>query len=575
VPTDGDKRVKANQKRRSQSARQAERRRAADRPAGQAAGGVTLAASTIPAEERVATPMPKSARGRGATVAEAPAPAQRGLAGWWARARTDVTLAALFVVAALALYLPRIEVPNDYIYDEVYHAYTASQYAIGNTDAWLWSSTKDRIAPELRNRVAYEWTHPPLGKLIITVGILIFGDNTVGWRFMSAIFGALGVAAVYWLALRLTGKRIVAVLASILILVDGLYFVESRSGVLDIFGAVFMTCAFIAFYAYLTAPPERVRTPLLLLGLFLGLGIANKWNAVYATALIGLVVAWRAYLLLPLLWRKVAAVAAAAGIVGALLALDQARSRTGLVLLLPILAVVAWQLYLLFAGATRPDAPQGLNAGLIQHLVWVPLGLAILPLGVYLLSYLPFFLAGFGFSELRELHRQMLWYHSNLKATHAYQSTWYQWPLAYRPVWYSVTYGDGVLANTYANGNPLLYWAFLPAVAYVTIRWWTDRHPALPIMLIGFFGQWLPWALIPRIAYIYHFLPAAIFGTVAVAIALGDMWDWGKKEIGWRGLAVAYVSAVVLAFAFFYPIYSSVNLTKAQLDSRIWFENWR
>ena len=538
----------ANEKRRATGARVAERG--------------SLAATALPHGGDLAAP---DARGETARATPTGATARP-----WAGRRADILFSALFVVFGLVFYLIRIEEPPKYIYDEVYHAYTASQYAIGNTDAWLWS-TKAPI-PD----VAYEWTHPPLGKLIMTVGILIWGDTPLGWRFASAIFGALGLAVVYWLGLTLTGKRAVALVATILTTVDGLYFGESRAGVIDIFGAVFMACAFIAFYTFLTAPRTKVAAPLLWLGLCMGLGIATKWNAVYPAVLLGGVAAWRAFELFPFAARRALLGIAAAALPIAIVFVPALRSGSGLKIALLVGAFIAWQLYVHFFSAAAQRVPRGAGEGLVQHLVWVPLALIALPLLVYLLSFVPFFLAGFSVDQLIELHRQMYWYHSNLKATHAYQSTWYQWPIAYRPVWYSVTYGEaGIAARTYANGNPLLYWTFLPAVCYVSARWWADRHPALPVLLIGFFGQWLPWALIPRIAYIYHFLPAAIFGIVAVAVVVGHLWEWGQQSLTGRALAVGYVTVVIVAFAFFYPIYASVNLTPPEFEARIWFENWR
>lgn len=552
----------ANEKRRANGARHTSRQEAARRAPTRGTERGALAATILSPGGDLAIPPAHEDTAREVTTTAAAAQP-------WAGRRADLLFSALFVVFGLVFYLIRIEEPPKYIYDEVYHAYTASQYAIGNTDAWLWS-TKAPI-PD----VAYEWTHPPLGKLIMTVGILIWGDTPLGWRFASAIFGALGLAAVYWLGLMLTGKRLVAVVAAILTVVDGLYFVESRAGVIDIFGTVFMTCAFIAFYAFLTAPRTKVAAPLLWLGLCMGLGIATKWNAVYPSVLLGGVAAWRAFELFPFVARRAILALLALGLPLAILFVPALRFGSGLKIALLVGAFLAWQLSVHFFSAAALHGPKRAGEGLVQHLVWVPLALIALPLVVYLLSFVPFFLAGFSVEQLIELHRQMYWYHSNLKATHAYQSTWYQWPIAYRPVWYAVTYGQNVASYTYANGNPLLYWAFLPTVCYVSARWWADRHPALPVLLIGFFGQWLPWALIPRIAYIYHFLPAAIFGIVAVAVVVGDLWEWGKKVLAGRALAIGYVTVVIVAFAFFYPIYASVNLTKPEYESRIWFENWR
>lgn len=481
-----------------------------------------------------------------ATAVAAPAPAEQAavapaegiwegttsggrLRGW----RRDLAIALGFVAVALVLYFWRIEAPwngnRGYIYDEVYHAFTAAQWVKGNTDAWVWF-TRSPV-----EGTAYEWTHPPLGKEIIALGIILFGDDRFGWRFTSAIFGAIGVGMIYWLGLALTRRRVAAALCAVLTLADGLYFVQSRGGLLDIYVSVFMVGAFLALYAYLKAPAARVRWPLLGLGLGLGLGVATKWNAAYGAAIVGVVV----------------------------------LARTG---------------YLLYQSLrAEGEARMASRAGLVQHLIWVPLALAALPAAIYMASYIPFFGAGFSFDQFRELQWQMYNYHTTLKDQHPYGSKWWQWPLAQRPVWYGVEYlPDGRIGNTYANGNPLLYWSFFIAVPYTLAFWWQrERYRQMLVLAIGFFGQWLPWALIQRTAYVYHFLPAAIFGIIAVAITLDDFWQLGDGQVAaqrpplWRYVAIGCTLVYVGAFIFFYPIYSNWPLTKPEFDARIWISTWR
>lgn len=542
------------------NARRQEGQRAAA-PVREGRGAATLPGGTAPAA-------PGAARGQ-ARIADDATPS-RDETKPWTIARLDLLLLALFIVGGFVLYMARIEDPPKYSYDEVYHAYTAAQYAVGNADAWLWS-TQAPIAG-----VAYEWTHPPLGKLIMTLGILAWGDTPLGWRFMSAIFGSLGIGAVYLLGLRLTGQRLVALIAATLTLVDGLYFVESRTGVIDIFGTVFMVCAFTACYAFLTAPPERVRPPLLLLGLFMGLAIATKWNAVYPAVLLGALTVWRTYVLMPALARRIViALGALVTAVGCIV-FPLLRTGSGLIIVLIVAVLLCWQVAVQLLMPAQQTAPEGSRGALVQHLIWVPVGMVVLPLALYLASYIPFFAMGHTIDQLRELQWQMYYYHSHLVATHPYSSKWYEWPFVWRPVYYAQTLGaDGISANTYANGNPLLYWLYIPATLYVTIRWWLGRNPALPVLLIGFFGQWLTWALIPRLAYIYHFLPASIFGTLAVAVAVNDLWQWGRRIVPLRAVAVGYVAVVVAAFIFFYPIYASVDLTAPELQARIWIPSWR
>jgi dolichyl-phosphate-mannose--protein O-mannosyl transferase len=421
----------------------------------------------------------------------------------------------LFALALVFLTI-RLEVPPRYIFDEVYHAYTAGQYVAGNHDAYVWDTT----AP--RKDTAYTWNHPPAGVLMIAGGILLWGDTPYGWRFASAVFGAVGIVVFYVLALRITRKRSVAALAAGLLLTDGLYVVQSRTGMLDIFGTVFMMGAFLSLYDYLTAPPERVRGPLLRTGALLGLAIATKWNAAYPAAFIGLVTLIRA----ALLWRA---------------------SRT-------------------------PGALPATAAGLRAHLVWIPLALGALPVAVYLAAYIPFFWTGHDLSKFVELQKQTLYYHTHLTATHNYQSRWWQWPLTLRPVWYHVLNDENGVANIYANGNPILYWAFIPSVLAVLYLWIRRQEPAWVVLAIGFFGQWLPWALVPRIAFAYHFLPAATFGTFAVAVVLYELASRGGAA---RVVAGAYLAAIVAAFVFFYPIYTAIPLTRAGFEHRMWIESWR
>jgi dolichyl-phosphate-mannose-protein mannosyltransferase len=436
----------------------------------------------------------------------------------------------LLFAAAIALFVARIEIPSVYIYDEVYHAYTAGEYVRGNADAFLWNTH----AP--RSDVAYMWNHPPLGVLLIASGILFGGNDSFGWRMPSAIFGAAGIVLAYVLGLRLTRRRGIAILAACLLLADGLYFVQSRTGMLDMFLTFFLMGAMLAFYAYLTAPPHRSGRLVVVTGTFLGLAVATKWSAAYPAAIVGAIVLWRA--------------------VKPPRPTDEPMGPVAL----PAFSFTRWS-----------EADHG-AIRVVRNLGWVALGMLLIPAAMYLAAYIPFFATGHGWDQFVELQNQILYYHSHLHESHPYQSKWWQWPLALRPVWYfAAGVGDRV-ANIYANGNPVLTIAFVPASLAIVAAWWRRRDPAFLVLLTGFFGQWLPWALVPRISFAYHFLPATPFGCIAVAVALGSLHRRGA--IG-RALCVAYVGAIIASFAFFYPIYAAVPLTKQALELRMLLPSWR
>jgi len=421
----------------------------------------------------------------------------------------------MLVLAAMLLFAPRLDVPPRYTFDEVYYAYTAGQYAAGNADAYVW----DTKAPE--RGVAYVWNHPPMGVLMISGGILLWGDEPFGWRFSSAVFGAIGILLIYMIAMAMLRDRTMAVLAASLVLVDPLWFVQSRIAMLDIFGAVFSLATLLSLYGFLTSKPDRVAPALMRTGLFLGLAFATKWNAAFLAVFIGAVVLYRS-------WVNVRSAREVPN--------ESARSILGL------------------------------------HLIWVPVSLCLVPAVIYLAAYIPFFATGHDWEQFLELQRQTFAYHSQLKELHTYQSRWWQWPLALRPVWYSVSYTGDTVAHIYANGNALLYWGFLPAVIALSVRLWRESSPALPVLLIGFFGQWLPWALSPRNAFMYYFLPAAPFGAIAVSAAAVLLWRRGGV---WRWLVLIYLAALVAYFVFFYPIHAAVPITREAVESRIWFSGWR
>lgn len=412
----------------------------------------------------------------------------------------------LFAGLALALFLPRLATPSEYVFDELYYAHTAGLYAAGDPGTY-----DSSVLP--RDEPAIEWTHPPLAKLAIAGGILALGNEPLGWRITSALAGAAGVAVAYLLGRDLTGSPAVGGVAAGLLLFDGLWFVESRLGMPNVFYAMLANAALLAFARALAAPAPGLR-PLLATGVLLGLALATKWSAAALIGFVGLAICWRA----AGLWRA-------------------GRRAEGIAL-------------------ARTAA----------------LALVAVPAVVYVASWLHFVLVGNGWADIVALHRAMLAYHAGIGAPHPDSSPWWTWPLAAKPVWYYAAPSGAAGTFVIANGNPLLYWPMVPAVAWIAIDWWGRQPRALVVLAVGFAGQWLPWALSPRGTFLYHFLPVVPLGCVALAVVLAGLW----RRPGWgRGVAAGYGIAVVAAFAFFYPVLAAAPITPEQLDLRLWFGSWR
>ena len=83
-----------------------------------------------------------------------------------------------------------------------------------------------------------------MGKLLIAVGEWMFGLNSFGWRFASAVFGSLAILLMCRIARRMTRSTLLGCIAGLLMSLDGLEFVLSRTGILDIFLMFFVLAAF-------------------------------------------------------------------------------------------------------------------------------------------------------------------------------------------------------------------------------------------------------------------------------------------------------------------------------------------
>ena len=104
---------------------------------------------------------------------------------------------------------------------------------------------------------------------------------------------------IYLLARILFRRRAIAVLAAILVLVDGMLFVQTRIGMNDVYVGLFIVAAYTLFAALWTG---RWRSPwafwvaLPLIGVLLGLALASKWVALYAIAGIAVLILGRSAL---------------------------------------------------------------------------------------------------------------------------------------------------------------------------------------------------------------------------------------------------------------------------------------
>jgi len=430
--------------------------------------------------------------------------------------------------------------PNGQVFDEVYFPVDA-YIDFKNTQCHPHSIFCPYFDPE-----------PPLAKEIIGAGewgygwyratfqgahgsYMDLGFNSFGWRIAACLFGTLCVPMMYLFARRLWSNRIFALAAATLVCFDGMFFIQSRIGMIDIFPIFFILASYFLFLVHIQSRSFNTSMlSLVALGTVLGIGIASKWIVLAAWASIVFLLVVRIVLRIleiefgPTGWPF----------------LSWRRGQG------PALSSVYWPAYLAVA----------------------VIALVIIPLGIYVLSWYPFFARG-QFQSLTDLVNYQVEsfnYHRNLHATHPYGSPASSWPFLARPVLYYAEYtnlgldaftGQPLIARMSNLGNPWIWWTSLPCVAalpYFIVR---HRSFAATLILLGFVTQYAPWFLITRVLFMYHMFGGLIFMLLAVAFVLTHLAE-KLRPPGRKLLVGGYLGIAVLFFGYFYPNWTALPLSQ-------------
>lgn len=427
------------------------------------------------------------------------------------------------LVLATVTLLIGLDDPARIIFDETYYVNDAREY--------LEHGVEESFA-----------VHPPVGKWLIATGIALFGDNAFGWRVAGAVTGAVAVLLTYLVARRLRLGVAVSGLAALLLLTDGLFFVQARISMLDIHLAFFvmlgtwlllvdrqrsglgtrpepvpdsfdLTTEEDAADTPPPEPPTRRNAIRLLAGVAFGLAIATKWSG-----LLGL---------------------GAAG-----------------------LLTLGWELAWRYRWLGRWNAQLGRMVGSVL------VALVLVPAGVYLASYVPWLVnyeyTHEGQKECTDEADQVidpcdvgvtgrlagLWrsqvaiarFHEGLDATHSYRAPAITWPVMARPVVYywetcsedraagvARTEEDGEVvqpepciveqgdaAEILAVGNPVLWWGFLAATPLL-VGALVRRRLAAAVIAVFYAAQFLPWLVVSRPAFIFYMVPVVPFLALGLA----------------------------------------------------------
>jgi C-terminal four TMM region of protein-O-mannosyltransferase/Dolichyl-phosphate-mannose-protein mannosyltransferase len=532
--------------------------------------------------------------------------------------------------------------------------------------AWVMDAAHDYPTDDRQQILAFDG-----GGSVAAVDV---GQHEFAWRLPGVLAGAAMAGFLYVLARILFRRRSVALIVGLISLVDGMFFVQSRIGMNDAYVGLAIVAAYTLFAAlWMGAWKHRgafwIAIPLI--GLFLGLGLASKWVALYAlggiaililarsalgrfvaivsmiglTAILGYlainvpansglgnlpfvalmialtIIAVVANVAHPMAWSldEIRFAIGAPIVLGSAIALAAIATGTafsqlaiGSIHVTPLeiafavagMGVVAWALMAIggrvgfgpLAPPPAPDDPAALlpppspppaadwlrpGAQLGLPVIWMVACLFLLPVAIYVASYIPWALVenhrlfgtwpdGHGGQSLVDLTGAMYAYHNGLVAAHPASSPWWAWLFNFKPVWF---YQEGLAGNTtaaiYDAGNLVAWWLGLPAMGFVAWQAFARRSLPLALVAIGFACQWVSWARIDRATFQYHYYTSLPFLFLALAYFLAELWH-GASRRTWL-LARVSAAVAVLGPALFWifdrPLCGFVGVARANTGS--------
>lgn len=345
------------------------------------------------------------------------------------------------------LRFTRLNVPNEIYFDEVYYVKAAKEYL--------------NFLPDTN------WMHPPLAKMIMALGINVFGDNAFGWRMAGAALGAISVYLIYLFAGRLFKSGFAANCAGFLFAICPLNIAASRIALLDIYTSFFTLLGFYLLYLYLDLE-NNPKAYLISSAISFAFSFACKWSGIF-------------------------------GIIGALIILayykyKERRVKDNFALILLLFFILTAIIYL------ASFVPFFLQKHSFTKFI------------TYHVNSIKFHYE----PEFKHVYLSKPWTWPFL-----IRPIWF----------YFKDFSPEKYIGIICMGNPFVWWSFILFYFYIIFDFIKTKKPELFFIICGYLSLYALWFIALGGGFFYYMVPASIFMYLTITYVLNKLWENNQKYL--------------------------------------------
>lgn len=476
----------------------------------------------------------------------------------------------ILLICSFAVYFTYYGTPQNMFWDENYHIVSAQKHVDG---------------------VMYMEPHPPLGKMLMGVAEVVFGNNSKidkhklletdylkgedtppnmtfkGFRWPSVVLMAFSVLFFYGIIQRITQHRLLAFLFSSFIIFDNALVIHARAAMLEGIQLFFILAALYYFVLAITSNKKILLKHYAILGIFIGLAISVKVNGFILLLLFVMLFGVDQWQHLkkfnPTLLIQRLLVTVPAGVA-------------------PV-ALVFFSIFYIHIGMGTKIMPNQTYKASPEYLAAVREGNTWSP---------STFIVG-----MRDNFKYMSEYADGVPKLDECKSDEngsfaMDWTLGKKTISYrwdkDTVNGKAVVHYMTIIGNPIIWFSVVVGIVFSLglimskfIYGQQEKDTRLFYWICAFTSLYVCYMLailqIERVMYLYHYLVPLLFGSINVALMFNYLY---RDEIAtdnkhmWINLGI-YIALVIAIFAFFSPLTYGFGLTDDQFELRNWFSFWK